>query len=319
MIKELFDTERSYLNHFFDNINIEATEKLLDLLVKCEGVIILSGIGKSGLVAEKIALTLTSTGSRALFLSPINALHGDIGIVSDKDIFLMLSKSGESEELLNLIPALRNKKVKIIGIISKPNSRLAKSCDFVVNLPVEKELCPFDIVPTTSTVVQLIYGDVLSIALMRQKNFSLVQFAENHPGGRIGKRISMKVNDLMLRGNDIPLCNPDDKLVDILVELSNKRCGCVLVKDPEGFLLGIFTDGDLRRALQSRGPAALNTRIEDMMTKAPRWITPESLAWDAMQVMEGDQKHAIAILAVLDDNKKIAGLIKLHDIVQSGL
>lgn len=319
MIKELLQKEKSYIDYFFDKIDITAAEKIVETLYACQGVMIFSGIGKSGLVAEKIAMTMTSTGSRALFISPTNALHGDIGIVSEKDIFVFLSKSGESEELLQLIPALRNKQVKIVGIVSNAKSRLAKACDIFINLPLEQELCPFDMAPTTSAVIQLIFGDLLAISLMRLKNFTLDEYVLNHPAGRIGKRISLRVSDLMIRGSSMPLCKPRDKLVDTLVELSNKRCGCVLVVDEAQVLQGIFTDGDLRRSLQKHGASSLHLHVEDLMTKTARWIDPNCLAWDAMREMEGDQKNAITVLPVLEKDKRVIGLIKLHDIVQSGL
>lgn len=319
MLKELLQKEKSHIDYFFDNIDTNTAEKFVETLHACQGVMIFSGIGKSGLVAEKIAMTMTSTGSRALFISPTNALHGDIGIVSEKDIFVFLSKSGESDELLQLIPTLRNKRVKIVGIVSNPYSRLAKASDLFISLPLQQELCPFDMVPTTSAVIQLIFGDLLAVALMRKKNFSLDDYVQNHPAGRIGKRISLKVSDLMLRGVDVPLCKPADQLVDTLVELSNKRCGCVLVVDEMQSLQGIFTDGDLRRSLQKHGASSLHLPMKDLMTKTARWIDSQSLAWDAMRQMEGDQKNAITVLPVLEHNKKVIGLIKLHDIVQSGL
>lgn len=319
MLKELLFKEQSYLNYFFDNIDLAEAEKIVEILHACQGVMIFSGVGKSGLVAEKIAMTMTSTGTKALYISPTNALHGDIGIVSHPDVFIFLSKSGESEELLQLIPALRNKKIKIIGIVSNSNSRLAKSADHFINLPLEQELCPFDMVPTTSAVIQLIFGDLLAVALMRMKNFSLDEYILNHPAGRIGKRILMKVSDLMITGLQIPFCKPDDKLVDTLVELSNKRCGCVLVIDEFKTLQGIFTDGDLRRSLQKHGASSLNLKMNEVMNQAARWIEPHHLAWDAMRTMEGDQKNAITVLPVLENSKTVVGLIKLHDIVQSGL
>lgn len=319
MLKELLQKEKEYLDYFFDKIDLAASEKIVEALHACQGVMIFSGIGKSGLVAEKIAATMTSTGSRALFVSPTNALHGDIGIASEKDIFIFLSKSGESDELLQLIPALRNKRVKIIGIVSNAHSRLAKACDLFIDLPLQQELCPFDMVPTTSAVIQMIFGDLLAIALMRMKNFSLDDYVQNHPAGRIGKRISLKVSDLMIKGSSIPLCKPGDKLVDILVELSNKRCGCILIVDEAQVLQGIFTDGDLRRSLQKHGASSLHLSMEEVMTKAARWTDPHCLAWDAMRKMEGDQKSAITVLPVLEKDKKVVGLIKLHDIVQTGL
>lgn len=319
VLQELLRDEQEGLNYFFENLDLIATQKLLDTLAACQGMIVFTGVGKSGLVAEKIALTMTSTNSRALYISPINALHGDIGIVSSKDIFIMISKSGESEELFNIIPTLRNKKVPLIGIVSNPKSRLAKACDQVLCLPLKKELCPFDLVPTTSTVIQMIYGDILAVALMRMKNFTLDDYALNHPAGRIGKRISLRVRDLMVQGENIPLCSPNDKLMDILVELSHKRCGCILIVDEEKRLLGVFTDGDLRRSLQKIGSKALEAPISELMTKSPRWIDPEKLAWEAMDLMELDQKNAITVLPVLNSDRTVAGLIKLHDIVQSGI
>lgn len=319
MLKELLQKTKNYLDFSLDKINIEVAEQIIQVLHACQGVMVFSGIGKSGLVAEKIAMTMTSTGSRALFISPTNALHGDIGIVSEKDIFVFLSKSGESEELLQLIPTLRNKRVKIVGILSNSQSRLAKASDIFIALPLQPELCPFDMVPTTSAVIQLIFGDLLSIALMRMKNFSLDEYVMNHPAGRIGKRISLKVSDLMITGSSVPVCKPRDKLVDTLVELSNKRCGCVLIVDEAQILQGIFTDGDLRRSLQKHGASSLDLHMEDLMTKTARWIHSHNLAWDAMRQMEDDQKNAITILPVLESDKKVIGIIKLHDIVQSGL
>jgi arabinose-5-phosphate isomerase len=173
--------------------------------------------------------------------------------------------------------------------------------------------------PTISTTMQMIIGDVLAVALMRLKNFGLDQFAMNHPAGRIGRRMITKVKDLMISGDSLPLCHPQDKLVDTLVELSNKRCGCVFVVDEKKVLLGIFTDGDLRRSLQKRYAAALENSMGELMTRTPRWIGPEELAITAMHQMESDQKNPITVLAILDEGKRVVGLIKLHDIIQSGL
>lgn len=319
IIKELFEKERAYLNDFFENIDLDAVGKVLDILLECKGLIVLTGIGKSGLIAKKIAVTMTSTGSRAIFLSPTNALHGDLGILNPDDVFIIFSKSGESDELLNLIPYVRNKGVTIIGIISQPSSRLAKAVDCSLALPAERELCPFDMAPTTSTTIQAIVGDILAISLMRQKEFTAIKFAESHPAGRIGKRITMKVLDLMLKNEAIPLCGPEDKLVDTLVELSNKQCGCVLVIDSEHKLLGIFTDGDLRRSLQGKGESTLETRMGDLMTPSPLTIGPDVLAWEAMKLMESDQKHPVMVLPVVEDDHTVIGIIKIHDIVQSGI
>lgn len=319
MLKELFDKEREILNHFFDHLDLHTAERLVEVLKECKGLIIVTGVGKSGLVAEKIAQTMTSTGSRAFFLSPTNAMHGDIGIVSKDDIFLMISKSGESDELLQMIPFLRNRGVMPIAIVNNGNSRLAKACELCIVLPMEKELCPFDMVPTTSTVTQMIFGDALAVALMMHKNFSLLEYAVNHPAGKIGRRLTLRVKDLMLKGEDIPLCKPTDKLIDTLVELSNKRCGCVMIVDSQMQLLGIFTDGDLRRSLQKLGSKVLEAAMLDVMTKTARSIKSDEMGSQALLLMEADQKHPITVLPVTDEEGKVVGLIKMHDIVQSGL
>lgn len=319
MLQELFDQSHQYLDTFFKNLDMQSMEEVFDLLKNCTGMIVLTGVGKSGLVAKKIAASMTSTNTRALYLSPINALHGDLGVVTDRDVFIFLSKSGESEELLTLIPSLRNKGVKLIAIVSNLNSRLAKACDKAVYLPVEKELCPFNMAPTISSTVQLIFGDVMTIGLMRANHFTLEQYGLNHPAGRIGKRITVKVRDLMIVGEKIPRCKGQDKLLEILVELSNKRCGCVLVIDETQKLLGIFTDGDLRRALQKLGSKVLDERVETVMTKKPRTTSPEALASEALKVMENGLTNEVTVLPVIDEERRVVGLIKLHDIIQTGI
>jgi arabinose-5-phosphate isomerase len=231
----------------------------------------------------------------------------------------MISKSGESDELLQLVPFLRNRGAKLFAITNNVSSRLAKGVDVAVTLPLLKELCPFDLAPTTSAVIQMIFGDVLSIALMMKKNFSLVDYAMNHPAGKIGRRLTIKVKDLMLSGKDIPMAGKDDKLVDTLVELSNKKCGCVLIVDKERHLIGIFTDGDLRRSLQKHGSSALEMALGTIMSKEPRTISQDAMASQAVAVMEGDLKRPITVLAVVDESKRVLGVIKLHDVLQSGL
>lgn len=319
MLKNLFQKAHQSLNTFFETVNVSEAEKLLDLLEKCTGVIHFTGVGKSGLVAKKIAVTMTSCGTRATFISPTDALHGDLGIVRPDDLVIIFSKSGESDELLALVPALRNKGVKIAAVVCAPESRLAKAADFTLYVAPQPELCPFGMAPTTSTVTQMVIGDVLTIGLMERKKFTLDEYATNHPAGQIGKRTSLRVEDLMIKGTNIPCCSPDSKLVDTLVELSKKRCGCVLVADKSQRLLGIFTDGDLRRALQNKGGAILENLMRELMTNAAKTISPKDLAWKAMQVMEGDQKNAITVLPVVDHDHTIVGLIKLHDIIQSGV
>ncbi|MFA6916265.1 MAG: KpsF/GutQ family sugar-phosphate isomerase [Parachlamydiales bacterium] len=319
MLKDLIKKQQKYIDHFFQHVDLVQAQHLVDLILECQGTVIFSGVGKSGIIAEKIAMTLTSTETKSLFLPPTNALHGDIGIVKANDLFVVLSKSGESEELLHLVPFLRMRGVRIVGVLCNAASRLAKICDTVVILPLEKELCPFDLVPTTSTAIQMIFGDLLAVALMQEKDFSMDQYAHNHPAGRIGKRLKVKVSDLMLKDKEIPVCKHEDKIVDILVELSNKRCGCILIIDENRTLQGIFTDGDLRRTLQSYGPQALDTNVGAVMSTKPRWINPDELAWKAVQLMESDPQKPITVLAVLDSSHQVLGVIKMHDIVQSGI
>ncbi len=318
VVEELFIQTQSHLGYFFEHLSLDALRRVISHLLECRGTVFLSGVGKSSIVAKKIAMTLNSCGIKAGFLSPLDALHGDIGIVSTGDVVMLLSKSGETDELLNLCPTIRNKGASIVAVVSHEDSRLVKASDLFIVLPVAKELCPFDLAPTTSTTVQLLFGDLVAIALMRTKNVTIDNFVMNHPAGQIGKRLILKVSDLMLRGDQLPLCKPNERLVDVLVELSNKKSGCVMIVDDSMHLLGLFTDGDLRRALQKHQADALSLEIQELMTKSPRTIAPQALAYDAMKEMERNQKGAITSLIVVDGGKAI-GLIRLHDIVQSGL
>ncbi len=318
LVEELFLQTQAHLAHFFDKLNLNALRNVVAHLLDCKGTIFLSGVGKSGIVSKKIAMTMNSCGIKAGFLSPLNALHGDVGIISQQDVVLLLSKSGETDELLALCPVLRNKGASLVAVVSESGSRLAKACDLTMELPVAKELCPFDIAPTTSTTVQLVFGDLVAIALMRSKKITIDNFVENHPAGQIGKRLILKVSDLMVRGASLPLCRPKELLGEVLVELSNKKSGCIMIVDDYMTLLGVFTDGDLRRALQKHSAQALSLPIEELMTKTPRSIEAGALAYDAMKQMESNQKGAITSLAVVE-GETLIGLIRLHDIIQSGV
>ncbi|MDF2549606.1 MAG: uncharacterized protein K0S07_673 [Chlamydiales bacterium] len=316
LLGQLMNEMQGQLNYFFSQLDYQKLDQLLKELWHCKGNLFFTGVGKSGIVANKIATTLTSTGTKSLYLSPMDALHGDVGLVEKGDVALLFSKSGETDELLQLMPALKNKGARVIAVVCEEESRVARSSDLVIVLPLQKELCPFGLAPTTSTSLQLIFGDVLAVALMRVKNFSLDQYAKNHPAGRIGKRITLHVRDLMLSGRDLPLCHPQQSVLDILVELSDKKCGCVLVVSENLHLVGIFTDGDLRRALQLKGPAIFETKIEEVMSLSPKCTHPEALAVDGMKIMESGQP--VTVLPVLDEGK-LVGLLKMHDIIQIGL
>lgn len=317
MIGTLFTQLQDHLRFFFQNVSHFQMEQIVDLLLQTKGKIFLTGVGKSGHIAQKIAATLSSTGTISFFLSPSDALHGDLGMIGKDDVVIMLSKSGESLELLQLISPIRRKKALILSFVSSSESRLAKESDFSITLPVEKELCPYDIAPTTSTIVQLIFGDCLAIALMQKKEFSLLDFASNHPAGMIGRKIALKVLDLMLKEEELPLCKKSDILIDLLHELSIKRSGCLLVVENKK-LLGIFTDGDLRRILHQLGSKGLHLPIEEVMTKSYRYTHSTTLAIDALHEMEKDLDHPITVLPVID-NQRLVGLIRMHDILQAGL
>lgn len=318
MLKEIFENQREYINHFFDHVDLHQMEKVFQASLKCPGLLIFTGVGKSGIIAEKIAMTLASTGTRALYLPSMNFLHGDIGIVSEHDMIFLLSKSGETEELLNLVPFFKRKKATLIAIVSSDNSRLARGVDLALILPVKRELCPFNLAPTTSTTAQLIFGDALAVALMRAKEFPVEAYALTHPAGALGKKMTLLVEDLMFRGDDLPICNPDHLLTEVLVELSNKKCGCLLILNSQEELLGIFTDGDLRRALQVQGSHVLNQSMEKLMTHSTTVVDPNELVWDVMKKMQADPKKWIMMCPVLRD-KKVVGIIRMHDIIHSGL
>jgi arabinose-5-phosphate isomerase len=318
MLQNLLKSQRLLLDHFFENLDFKTANLIFERLLSCKGSILFSGVGKSGHIAQKIAATFVSTGTRALFLSPADALHGDIGFVGEGDVFVALSKSGESEELLDLFPFLEKRGASTIAIVSDPKSRLSSAASMSLCLPILRELCPYNLAPTTSAAAQLIFGDCLAIALMQAKKFSQEDFAQNHPAGFLGRKITLKVSDLMLKEKEIPLCRLDQTLIDVLHQLSEGRCGCLLAEDDEGRLQGIFTDGDLRRAIQTQGALALQKRIGELMTLSPKTISPGELAYDGMRKMEEDPARLITVLPVIEQ-EKIVGLLRMHDILQAGL
>lgn len=318
MLKHLITTQKEQLDGYYQNIDLQQVEKIFEVIASCQGKLIFCGVGKSGIVAEKIAKTMTSTGTKAIALSAVDALHGDIGICEAQDLFIVLSKSGHTKELQELIRTVKLKKVRVMGWFCNPKAKLINQCDDVMQLPIENELCPFDLAPTTSTAVQLLFGDVIAIALMKKNQFSLSQYALNHPAGTIGKKSSLKVEDLMLTGEKLPICLPDAHLSDVLVELSNKRCGCVLVVNQKEELLGIFTDGDLRRALQKESDSVFTKTMQELMTQDVMSISDKALAMDAISIMQHNPRQRVLMLPVLN-GKQLKGLITMHDIVNSGL
>lgn len=318
MLKKLFSEQQTHLAYYFEQIDPARVETIVNSCAETKGLLIFTGVGKSGIIAEKIAMTLISTGTKALYLPATNFLHGDIGIVSCDDMVVMLSKSGETDELVNLMPYVRKRGAKIMAWVSNLQSRIAAQADLSILLPVEKELCPFDLAPTISTEVQLLFGDVLAVALMKKKGFTLGSYGENHPSGTIGKKATITVKELMVPLDKLPLCKPSKALQEILSEFSDKRLGCVIITDDNGLFQGIFTDGDLRRALQSHGPSVLEKKLEDLMTRTAITTDSKEMAWDALKMMQKDPNRWIMMLPVLED-RQIVGLVRMHDIIHAGI
>lgn len=317
MLGLLLQEQRAALDHFFDQLDLSEVEAVLERLINCRGTIFFTGVGKSGLVGEKLATTFASTGIRSWFLPPTNALHGDLGIVSKEDICICLSKSGQTDELLALLPHARHKGAQLISWVSRRESRLAQLSDLVLHLPLQKELCPFNLAPTTSDALQLLVGNLLCVACMKKRDLPLSEYAANHPAGQIGRRASLRVSDLMIEGEELPIVSPDSLLVEELVTLSNKRCGTLLVCEKEK-MCGIFTDGDLRRALQAQGANLLQRPLKELMIFPFRSVAPTLHAYEALAMMEANPKKPITVLPVLD-KERLVGLLRLHDVLQAGL
>ncbi|HOV99389.1 MAG TPA: KpsF/GutQ family sugar-phosphate isomerase [Bacteroidota bacterium] len=289
--------------------------KAVETIVASNGRVILTGMGKSGIVARKIAATMNSTGTPALFLHPSDALHGDLGVVTPDDIVICLSKSGDTEELVRLIPQLRQIGVQIIAITGNINSKLARLSDIVLDASVKTEACPHDLAPTSSTTAALVLGDALAIALLQQHNFTKEDFAFLHPAGNLGKQLLLKVETLMTRGENVPIVSNDVPLTTAIVEMTSKRLGSTCVVNSNGELKGIITDGDLRRLLQKTHDIA-NLTAEDVMIKDPKTIAPNILAARALTIME---TYKISQLIVVDSAHKPIGMIHIHDLVEAGL
>lgn len=287
-------------------------EKTIMALADCRGRIVISGIGKSAVIAQKIVATLNSTGSPAIFLHAADAIHGDIGTMQQEDIVIIISKSGESPEIKILVPLIKNFKNTLIAIVGNTSSYLAKKADFIINATVNQEACPNNLAPTTSTTAQLVIGDAIAVCLMEQKGFEVSDFAKLHPGGALGKKLYLRVNDLYV-DNEKPQVGPACSLKEVIVEMTKKRLGVTAVTDEGGHLLGIITDGDLRRMLEKNGLDFILAK--DIMTKNPITIGPSEMAVNALDLM---RQNEIVHLAVIE-NKKYLGIIHLHDLVKEGL
>jgi len=315
-VVKILSVEADAIEHAANRLDKHSVEKSLDILAHCESKIIVIGVGKSGVIAQKIAQTMTSTGTVAVFVHPSDALHGSLGVITQGDVVIALSNSGETDEILMLLPALTNRGIKIISIVGNTNSTLARQSDVVLDASVDKEACPLNLAPTTSTTVSLSIGDALAMTLMRLKGLTERDFAENHPAGRLGKRLTIKVKNLM---NSSPNVAPNANWLVVVKAISKHALGGVNVVDENSVLLGIVTEGDLRRTIESTSPKNLeNLSAKNMMTDKPTVSQPEMLAFDALKLME-DRPKQISVLPVVDSEGICVGLLRLHDIVRSGL
>ena len=317
-VVELLKLEATAINQAAERLQIEQLEKALNLL-NCQGKVVLTGVGKSGIVAKKIAATLCSIGNVAVYLHPCDALHGDLGIITDLDVVILLSNSGETQELIEIVPHLKHRQVPIIGILGNLGSTLAYRVDVVLDASVDREACPLNLAPTTSTTVALAIGDAVAMTLMQMRSITPQDFALNHPAGRLGKRLTLRVVDLMHQGHDNPVIIPQASWIEIVSAITKGGLGAVNVVNEKGQLLGIITDGDLRRAIAKIEPTDLkNLQAAAIMAENPVTVHPEQLAYDALQLME-NRSSQISVLPVVDEEDYCVGLLRLHDIARSGI
>lgn len=285
----------------------------LALILERRGRVVVSGIGKSGHIARKIASTLSSTGTPAYFLHPAEALHGDLGMIESGDVFVALSHSGESEELLNIIPLVRRRGAKLIALTGRRDSTLAREADVLLDAGVAQEACPHNLAPTASTTAALALGDALAVALLDARGFSADDFARSHPGGRLGRRLLTHVRDVMRSGGDVPVVREGASFKEAVLEISRGRMGMTAVLDHGERVRGIFTDGDLRRSLE-KGLDLEHTSVAAVMTPGPRTVRPEALAVEAVQIME---RHKINQLLVVDGRGCLVGALNMHDLFRA--
>jgi arabinose-5-phosphate isomerase len=312
--KEVVRIETNAISDLINSIDDEFV-KALQILYECKGRVVLTGMGKSGLIARKIVATLNSTGTASIYLHPTDALHGDLGMVRKEDVVIMISKSGATEELANLIPMLKRLNVKLIAMAGNKDSRLQSECDVLLNVGVKEEACPFDLAPTSSSTAALVIGDALAVVLLQMREFTEEDFAVLHPGGSLGKRLSLSIKEIMHKGENIPVVKEDASIKDVIFEISSKRLGSTTVVDNNGKLVGVVTDGDLRRLLEKTMDIK-NLKAKDIMTRNPKVMKDQYLASFALQTMEN---FKITTLIIIDDLNKPIGIIHLHDLVNLGI
>ena len=312
--KQVIEIEGEAVLSLKDRID-KSFSQAVQLIYNSKGRVVFTGMGKSGIIARKIVATLNSTGTAAIFMHPTDALHGDLGMVRKDDIVILVSKSGHTEELLQLIPMFKRIDVTIIGMLGELSSKLAKECDLILNVSVKEEACPHDLAPTASTTAALVMGDALAIALLEIRGFTVEDFALLHPGGSLGKRLSLKISEIMITGKSLPKVHERTSIKDAILEITSKRLGATCVLNDNDILVGVITDGDLRRLLEKTLDIR-NLTAADVMTRHPKTISKDFLASFALQQME---TYNITSLPVVDENNKPEGILHLHDLVKLGL
>ena len=308
-----------------DRLSADQVEGTLALLERCadrKAKLVITGVGKSGIVARKIAATFSSIGLMALYLNPLDALHGDLGVVAPDDVCLLLSNSGETNELLEVLPHLKRRGTARIALVGRAESSLARGSDLVLEASVDREVCPLNLAPTASTAVAMAIGDALAAVWMERRGISQADFAINHPAGSLGKQLTMTVSDLMVPAEQLPALQPETPLPEVISQLTQGAIGSGWVEHPEhgGRLIGLITDGDLRRALRDHNPETWSDlKACDLMTADPITVTAELMAVDAIQRMEHNRRKPISVLPVVNATGELEGLLRLHDLVQAGL
>ena len=314
IVKEVLLTEAKEIEKAAVKISFDI-EKAIDLIINSKGKLIVTGVGKSGLVGTKIAATLASTGTSSFFLHPTEAMHGDLGMIGKDDIVLGISYSGESEELVQILPHLKRFNIPLIAMARNEKSTLATYSDVFININVDKEACPLDTAPTSSTTLTMAMGDALAVCLMKKRDFKKEDFASFHPGGSLGKKLFIKVDDL-LRKENLPIVSRETILKDAIIIMSQGRLGSVIITDENGKVFALLSDGDLRRALMNEN-FSMDCKVEDIATINPKILkNKELLASDALQVIED---YKIQLLIVTDENSKLVGVLHIHDLIEAGI
>ena len=314
IIKDVLLTEAKELEKAANSVSFDI-EKAIDLIMSSKGKLIVTGVGKSGLVGAKIAATLASTGTSSFFLHPTEAMHGDLGMIGKEDIVLGISYSGESDELIQILPHLKRLNIPLIAMARNEKSTLAKYSDVFININVEKEGCPLDVAPMSSTTLTMAMGDCLAVCLMKKRDFKKEDFASFHPGGSLGKKLFVKVDDL-LRKDNLPVVSRETKLKDAILVMSERRLGSVIILDENEKVIALLSDGDLRRALMNDN-FSMDCKVEEIATINPKRLkNKELLASDALQIIED---YRIQLLIVTDENDKLIGVLHIHDLIEAGI